>query len=125
MKQPDIEIYLLSCPNEKIIAWLENHFSILEQKQLNAEMLALTISDGTNKIKVQILEQAAGKRFTSVWFDSNKTPWESDIDCARDAYKHLNCEIRCNAAGWQETGDEDPDQWWHINQYEEGLLIWK
>ena len=123
--QPDIEIYLLSCSNDKIIEWLQSRFKIIEQKSVNASLLSLKVAYNACEFEVQILEQAAGKRFTSVWFNSDQTPWQDDVECAKSAYQALNCEVRCNIASWSETEEQDPDQWWHINQYEEGPFIWR
>lgn len=128
--QSDIEVYLLSCPTNEIVNWIQHNFNIITNKQVNSELHSLTVLHKSHEysqkhITVQILEQAAGKRFTSVWFDTTPTPWKTDIDCARDAHAMLACEVRCNMAGWQESGDEDPDQWWRINQYEEGPFIWR
>lgn len=124
MIQPDIEIYLLSCPTDKILDWLERHFSITSKQQVDANSIQLTLQMQEQQFSAQILEQAAGKRFTSVWINSPNTPWKTDIECAKDAYATLGCEVRCCHSGWQEDSDEDPDLWWHINQYDEGPFIW-
>lgn len=123
--QPDIEIYLLSCDKDKIIEWLQTNFKIIEQKALNESLLSLKANTADTEFEIQILEQAAGKRFTSVWLNSDKTPWQNDVECAKAAYQALHCEVRCNIASWSETEEQDPDQWWHINQYEEGPFIWR
>ena len=123
--QPDIEIYLLSCSNEKIIEWLQTRFEINDQKAINSSLTSLKVTIEKTEFEIQILEQAAGKRFTSVWLNSDKTPWQNDVDCAKAAYQALNCEVRCNIASWSESEEQDPDQWWHINQYEEGPFIWR
>ncbi|OUR85202.1 hypothetical protein A9Q77_01005 [Marinomonas sp. 42_23_T18] len=123
--QPDIEIYLLSCSNEKIIEWLQTSFTIIEEKKLNAGLLSLKVATAETEFEIQLLQKAAGKRFTSVWFDSDKTPWSDDVECAKAAFTALDCEVRCNIASWSETEEQDPDQWWHINQYEEGPFIWR
>jgi len=123
--QPDIEIYLLSCSNEKIIEWLQTSFTIIEEKKLNDGLLSLKIATAETEFEIQLLQKAAGKRFTSVWFDSDKTPWSDDVECAKAAFTALDCEVRCNIASWSETEEQDPDQWWHINQYEEGPFIWR
>ena len=122
--QADIEIYVLSCPTEKIITWLESSFTIIDKSSPSSLCTKVTIAIDTYEVDVTILEQAAGKRFTSIWFDSNKTPWEDDIACAKQAFEALNCEIRCNFQGWEEQGNQDPDQWWRINNHEEGPFIW-
>ena len=122
--QTDIEIYTLSCPTEKIIAWLEETFTVVNKSEPSKMCSKITINSNGNDIDVTILKQAAGKRFTSISFDSDKTPWKNDIDCARQAFKSLNCEVRCNFEAWEEEGDQDPDQWWQINAYGEGPFIW-
>jgi len=123
--QTDIEIYTLSCPTERITSWLETDFTLVSKSVLSKLCTKLIITVNNEDIEVTILEQAAGKRFTSIWFDSDKTPWNNDIECAKQAFKSLNCEIRCNLQSWEEEGDQDLDQWWHINEYEEGPFIWK
>ncbi len=122
--QPDIEIYVLSCPLDEIITWLKQGFTLLEKNQPSPLCTKITLELDKNIIPVTILEQASGKRFTSIWFDSSNTPWDSDISCAKDAYKHLHCEVRCNYQGWAEESDQDPDQWWKINDHGDGPFVW-
>jgi len=122
--QADIEIYVLSCPTENIISWLEKSFTLVKKSSPSALCSKVTIASNDNEIEVTILEQAAGKRFTSIWFNSDKTPWENDIACAKQAFESLNCEVRCNFQGWEEEGNQDPDLWWRINDHGEGPFIW-
>ena len=123
--QPDIEIYLLSCPTDRIIKWLEQEFAMLDMRSVSDIATKLEREHDGERIPVTILEQAAGKRFTSVWFDSEHTPWESDRECAKRAFEVLRCEIRCNYQGWQEDAEDDPDLWWRINANGEGAYIWR
>ncbi|MGB0781742.1 MAG: hypothetical protein ACPGRG_01150 [Marinomonas sp.] len=122
--QTDIEIYVLSCPTEKIINWLESTFTLVKKSAPSSLCSKVTVIMNDHDVEVTILEQAAGKRFTSIWFNSDQTPWENDITCAKQAFNALNCEVRCNFQGWEEEGEQDPDQWWRINSYEEGPFIW-
>lgn len=123
--QPDIEIYLLSCPTERIIRWLEQDFSVIDMHKPSDIVTKLHLEHNGEVIPVTILEKAAGKRFTSIWFDSDKTPWGNDTECSKCAFEALECEVRCNYQGWQEDGQEDPDLWWHINAEGEGPFIWR
>ncbi|MDB4837775.1 hypothetical protein OAH87_04835 [Marinomonas sp.] len=124
--QTDIEIYTLSCPKEKIISWLESVFTLKNKSTLSKLATKVTGDLNGHEIEVTILEKAAGKAFTSIWFDSDKTPWENDADCAKQAFSFLECEIRCNFEGWEEEKtDQDLDQWWRINEQGEGPFIWK
>lgn len=122
--QTDIEIYVLSCPTEKIINWLESTFTLVKKSAPSSLCSKVTVIMNDHDVEITILEQAAGKRFTSIWFNSDQTPWENDITCAKQAFNALNCEVRCNFQGWEEEGEQDPDQWWRINSYEEGPFIW-
>lgn len=122
--QPDIEIYVLSCPTEKIIDWLSTEFQVVTAPLCKDLTTKLWIGYQQQEIEVTILEKAAGKRFTSIWFNSDKTPWATDAECAQHAYQALQHEIRCNFQGWQESGDQDPDQWWRVNADGAGPFIW-
>lgn len=122
--QSDIEIYVLFCPTEKILSWLEEEFTLIKKNNPSKLCSKVTINSKDNQINVTILEQASGKHFTSIWFESDKTPWENDISCAKQVFKSLGCEVRCNFQGWEEEGSQDPDQWWRINKDEEGPFIW-
>lgn len=123
--QPDIEIYLLSCPTDKIVSWLSDRFTLLEKHTPSSICTKLVMTHENQIIPITIIEQAAGKRFTSVLFDTDKTPWDDDISCAKEAYKALESETRCNLHSWSEDENQDPDQWWKINDREEGPFIWK
>ena len=122
--QPDIEIYVLSCPTTTIVRWISSVFTVIKQHQPSSLCTKVTASTSTHEFEITILEQAAGKRFTSVWFDSDQTPWENDRACAQEAFQFLQCEVRCNAQSWDESTEEDPDLWWRINDHEEGPFIW-
>lgn len=123
--QTDIEIYTLSCPTERILGWLESICTVTDKNNQSKLCTKIIGIFGEHEITITILEQAAGKAFTSIWFDSDKTPWENDAHCAKQAFAYLNCEIRCNLQGWEEGADQDPDQWWRINTQGEGPFIWK
>ncbi|MGM1051805.1 MAG: hypothetical protein ACQEXO_05360 [Pseudomonadota bacterium] len=105
-RYPDIEIYLAKPPLDALNQWLG--------AAIGAEPLApagkgqwrtLGHHDGAD-IPVLLVEKAADG-FTSLWFDSSHTPWESDADCARAAAQ-LGCEVRCSLGSWH-PGD-DPDR---------------
>jgi len=122
MIQPDIEIYVNSASVEEITNWLKDRMDSFEADQPNtAKSHSYKATLGDETIPVLIVEKAAGKYFTSVWFDSNKTPWEKDVDCGRDAFQFMEKEIRCNAAGWL-PGDE-PDEWLCINSEGEEKIV--
>lgn len=118
---PDIEIYLKKINTENIIKWLNERF---EQCEITKQARAITEAEVTynsQPIPVLIVEKAQDG-FTSVLFNSHRTPWASDKECAIEAFSAFDTEARCNAASWKE-GDE-PDEWLSISEEGEKLMTW-
>lgn len=124
MQQPDIEVYLKTTNVEAILNWLEKHFSDLTSTNSHGRSHHYFGMVGSHAIPILIVEKAAGRFFSSVWFNSSEAPWENDMDCARDAYKTLNIEVRCNGGFW-EDGSGNENEWWQINESGEGPVIWQ
>lgn len=124
MSSPDIEIYLQQTSAEAVLAWLNQRFPAggKAAKPAGKKQWRLQVQHEGEDIAVLVIEEAS-PGFTSVWFDSPHTPWESDMACAREAHAHFGTEIRATPGSWDE-GD-DPDLWWHINTQGEGLLHWQ
>ncbi|WP_271272969.1 hypothetical protein [Aliamphritea hakodatensis] len=108
-RHPDIEIYVKSRNLEEICQWLNGVFSAVERQHSQGTVHQYRTGCG---IPVLIHEKVSGKAWTSVWFDSDSTPWEKDLDCAIIASQQMDTEIRCIAGGWND-GD-DPDEWWKV-----------
>lgn len=121
-RHPDIEIYVHRCSLKKISAWLESTFERVETAGSKGNTHRFTASHAGHSIPVTVIEKAA-PGYSSIWFDSDQTPWPRDLDCARQALPQLNCEIRCIASGWSE-GDE-PDEWWSVSQDVEQKIPWQ
>ena len=124
-RHPDIEIYIKNRSLTTIESWLRSlgescAASLAHDSDKSTHQYSLTIAD--NSIPVFVHERAAGKAWTSVWFQSEQTPWIKDLDCARIASITLETQVRCIASGWQ-NGD-DPDEWWKIEDQIEELIQW-
>lgn len=132
MNTPDIEIYVKNTSAQMILTWLNSHFN-----KVNIPLKEEDISTGktvcgflkhennsTNSIKAVITPQAAGKAFTSIWFQSDITGWKNDEECAMSFVEQFDIEIRCSAGGWQESEEENSEQWWLITQKEKKLIRW-
>lgn len=120
---PDIEIYLDCNDVERIRAWLGEalgtpvELARTGNKQWRAQPLYQD-----SPLPVLLVEEAAD-RFASLWFDSPRTPWARDADCARAASRALGCEVRCSLGGWQ-PGD-DPDRFFRVGpDASEGVIHW-
>ena len=120
-RHPDIEVYVKSCPVAELEQWLSTLGTLTSVfAQGVTHEYHLTTDQG--EIPVLIHEKVVGKAWTSVWFKSDKTPWSTDLECARAAAKGLDTQIRCIAGGWSD-GD-DPDEWWKLDQGTETLIQW-
>ncbi|MCG8609732.1 MAG: hypothetical protein MI864_04270 [Pseudomonadales bacterium] len=122
-RQPDIEIYIKNTSLNAIQNWLGSIFHSIETLKSGKQSLELSCNYQDTKFPVTILEAAAGKKYTSVWFKSNATPWQDDLECARAAYQALESEVRCSNGGWQE-GDDVETTWWCVNENGVELKIW-
>ncbi|TNC91731.1 hypothetical protein [Thalassolituus sp.] len=117
---PDLEIYLLKPDIKAVGEWLISLFSDLE---------ALVHSEsrchwraGTMDI---FLNDKAEKNFASLWFRSNNTAWNNDLELGRAAFAALGCEVRCSDSSWQEGEEESPDEGWvKINRNGEKPCHW-
>ena len=115
-KFPDIEIYLKRVSTEDILPWLEQVFGSIE----------VTRTEPSTRCKLAgmfctVTEQVAKGGYTSVWFESNETPWPTDLECARAAFSHFGAETRCSTGGWE---GEDDGGWIRITDKGEQVVNW-
>ncbi|MBL4866824.1 MAG: hypothetical protein JKY67_10680 [Pseudomonadales bacterium] len=119
---PDIEIYAQQIKLEYIIEWLTSTFDNLRETSSRNKQHQYIATWKTELMPILILE-AVSDGYTSIWIDSPQSPWTNDIECARDAFKILQTEIRCIKGSWDSS--EDPDLWWSISEKGENSVIWK
>ncbi len=122
--QTDIEIYLMKQPVDAILEWLNDCFDSCSEPDIKGRSTNLEVVYTGQTIPVNIVENAAGKAWTSIWFDADSTPWQCDAECARDAHKALRARVRCNASFWQEFAG-NTDEWLEISEHgSEKLIDW-
>ena len=121
-RHPDIEIYIKNTSVEKITAWLSQRLDKIHALGNKGLLHQFTGEYQQHTFEIVIHERALGKAWLSVWFQTDQTPWEVDLDCAREASIELKAQVRCIASGWQE-GD-DPDEWWKVEQGQEEKIQW-
>ena len=124
MTQPDIEIYIRQQPVDNIVEWLSDRFDSCSEPQTKGRSHSLEVELEGQAIPVTIVENAAGKAWTSLWFDSSATPWGNDVESARELNSNLKCKVRCNASFWK-SGAENMDEWLEISETgNEKLVDW-
>ena len=113
---PDIEIYLKRVTADEVIQWLEQVFgsAVVERTDPNTRC---QLGD----VFCTITEQVAKGGYTSVWFESNQTPWTTDHECAKQAFEYFKVETRCSTGGWE---GEDDGGWLRITEKGEQLVNW-
>jgi len=123
-RHPDIEIYIKDRSLEQITSWLGSICKQLENEHNQGQIHNYFAQMDTQTIPIMIHEKVSGKAWTSVWFNSDQSPWQKDLDCAMQAAKQLDTQVRCIASGWN-TGD-DPDEWWKVeNSGETSKMQWR
>ncbi|MBT8768594.1 hypothetical protein [Metapseudomonas boanensis] len=121
MRQPDIEIYLKDADQEAVTNWLNDALGACTPWQQKGQTFKCLAGD----IPVTWLPKAVGK-WHSLYFESDASPWEDDLGCARAAFTALGVEIRCAPGGWQEVqGEEDADRWIKVNAEGEQEILWR
>ena len=121
MRQPDIEIYLRDASQDAVTQWLAQSVGPCTPWQPKGHTFKCKAGD----IPVTWLPKAVGNWHSQLW-ESDLTPWEDDVACARAAYKALGVEIRCAPGGWQEEESvEDADRWISISERGEAEILWR
>jgi hypothetical protein len=123
MRQPDIEIYLKDADvdHKAITHWLTAAIGPCSEWAQRGHTWKCTAGD----IQVTWIPKAVGK-WNSLCLDSDKTPWEDDIACARAAFAALNVEVRCAPGTWvEEESDDTADRWIRISADGEEEITWR
>lgn len=121
----DLEIYVKELSDEPIRLWLDESLEGLQLQQKGAN--GVFVGDGFycgHKVRVSLYPGAFNKHFTSVVLEGEELPWRSDLDCARNAWRHLDTEIRCSPGDWQEGDPVEEEKWWRIDARGEQKVVW-
>ena len=121
MNFPDIEIYIKNLRVKEINIWLDKLFEVGLISQIGSATL-VHLRDSESEFECRIIENAADPNFTSIYFSPNKTKWETDLDCAKDAFSHFQLEVRCATSGWSENSQEE--DWFKINNEGTHRIKW-
>jgi hypothetical protein len=90
-RQPEIEIYLHNCPLERLVAWLRTVVGPLEEAMPRGNAVVYPSAVGP-----VVVTTDAGGSFVGVWFNTPRSPWNTDVECARQAANELKCTVRCD-----------------------------
>ncbi|TNE99024.1 MAG: hypothetical protein EP328_03870 [Gammaproteobacteria bacterium] len=121
----DLEIYVRDLEAGGVSQWLGNHLDELEldDSDVSSIMKGSALYDGT-RIRITLYPGAFGKRYTSLVIEGDALPWNSDLDCARSAWRSMDTEIRCSSGEWQEGQPVEDEKWWRLDKRGEQLVVW-
>ena len=131
-RHPDIEIYLKKIETPAVLDWLAKFFEVIATKEVG-ESLKVTLTTNQQKLNCTIIERAVKGGYTSVWFEKNRTPWETDEECAQAAYSHFEAEVRCSNGGWESSesdsesksdSESDDGGWIRITDKGQSIVNW-
>ena len=124
MRQPDIEIYLKDADHQAVAAWLGVALGPCSPWRQQGQTYKCSLDSPAGVIPLTWLPKAVGK-WSSLFLESDQTPWEDDLAFARAAHAALGVEIRCAPGGWQEEESvEDADRWMRLSADGEEEITW-
>ncbi|WP_148863370.1 hypothetical protein [Marinobacter fonticola] len=121
----DLEIYVRELSDEPIRQWLSESLDGLELQAHGTK--GVVKGRGFYRdapVRVFLYPGAFNKHFTSVVLEGDELPWRSDLECARNAWRHLDTEVRCSPGDWKEGDPVDEEKWWRIDSRGEQKVAW-
>lgn len=124
MKQADIEIYIKDTNLPAVTQWLTKVLGNCSEWQQKGKLYKCI---ARQHIPITWYPKAVGS-WNCLHFDSEQTPWDNDLACAKDANLSLNVEIRCSPNDWTEQSNENDEQanhWLKVIDQQVDNIIWK
>ncbi|MBW0149127.1 hypothetical protein [Marinobacter arenosus] len=121
----DLEIYIRDLPEGAVSRWLESQVDQLEldDSQVNSVVKGDGLYEG-ERLKISLYPGAFGKRFTCLVLEGDNLPWNSDLECARSAWRAMDTEIRCSPGDWKEGEPVEDEKWWRLDHRGEQQVVW-
>ena len=122
----DLEIYIRDLEPLAASEWLANH---LDRLELDDGEVAAAAVKGVGRyldaaVRVSLYLGAFGKRFTCLVLEGDSLPWNSDLECARSAWRAMDVEVRCSPGDWKEGEPVEDEKWWRLDSRGEQLVVW-
>ena len=112
----DVEVYIRTHDPDPILKWVRS--------TIGKELLVDDAGDSQifhcrhKDVVIPVVLTKVDDEFTSIWFNSDQTPWRGHLDCARDAYQNTRIEVRCD------DGSMNPNTWISISAEGEAEVQW-
>ncbi|WP_336368048.1 hypothetical protein [Marinobacter sp. C2H3] len=121
----DLEIYIRDLQPGAVSSWLAAHVDGLALDDSDPARVAKgqAMCEGA-ALRITLYPGAFGKRYTCVLLEGERVPWNSDLDCARSAWRAMDTEIRCSVGDWKDGDPVENDTWWRLDQRGEAQVVW-
>jgi len=120
-RESDIEIFVRDCSIERVRAWARTRVGPIGDAQDDGAATIYLTSCGP-MIATPSIENGP---FMSVWFNSTRTPWATDVDCARDVARELECTVRCDPGQHYPDVPPESSTFLEIAAGQERLVDWE
>jgi len=119
-RQNEIEIYVRDCALEDMLQWAGAKLGGLSKFSSAGDITIYESPCGLLFVTPGI----ENGPFVSLWFATASSPWNTDVDCARDAARELECTVRCDPGQhYPEVPPQSP-RFLEIKGKNERLAIW-
>ncbi|MBW4936091.1 hypothetical protein [Marinobacter sp. F4206] len=121
----DLEIYIRDLEEGAVSKWLDSHLDklVLDDSQVTSVVKGDASCAG-QRLKISLYPGAFGKRFTCLVMEGENLPWNTDLDCARSAWRAMDTEIRCSPGDWKEGEPVEDEKWWRLDHRGEQQVVW-
>ena len=95
----DIEIYIREPVLKRVLGWIKSRVGPLEELPVDKSQKGVRIFrtlEHQPMIPIVIQTGIEDGPYVGVWFDSDATPWQSDVDCAREAFEAFGLPVQCD-----------------------------
>ncbi len=121
----DLEIYIRDLSPGAVSEWLSSHLDKLELD--DSQVLSVVKGSAlyeNKRLNIILYPGAFGKRYASLVIEGERLPWNTDLDCARSAWRSMDTEIRCSPGDWREGEPVEEDKWWRLDKRGEQQVVW-
>lgn len=105
----DIEIYIREPVLKRVLGWIKGVLGPLEELPVDKSQKGVRMYRAQEQqppIPIVVQTGIEGGPYVGIWFDSDKTPWESDVECAREAFAAFGLPVQCDPGPEYDNQDD-------------------